>query len=356
MIAHNRNRTPKQLHTENGKGLAVTVYEAYNEIEEAAYVCDEIERLVGSRAFGLGDVAVMYRTNAQSRALEEAFVMRNMKYKLVGATRFYERKEIKDALAYLRLVHNPADSVSMDRIINEPARGIGAKTYEALKSWANQLGVSEYVALQVLHYGPIHAAQRIPGLILPGAAFEPSPLGKRGEAALVEFAALLEGWIERNATNRSETVADLLDSILHDVRYADTLRDGTEEGEERFANIQELRSGRAICRRHGRAATGADAAGDLLGRGGPGQRRGQLGGNKQRRHAVDFAHGERLAEFPVVFLGGAGGWDFAPQPEPGERRPGRYGRGTAALLCRYHACEEAALSGTCIPAWAVGRK
>lgn len=242
VIANNHNRTPKRLHTQNGKGLAVMVYEAYNEIEEAAYVCDEIERLVGSRAFNLGDFAVMYRTNAQSRALEEAFVMRNMKYKLVGATRFYERKEIKDVLAYLRLVHNPADSVAMDRIINVPARGIGAKTYDTLKSWANQLGVSEYVALQVLHYGPIHAAQRMPGLILPGAAFEPSPLGKRGEAALVEFAARLESWVDRNETNRSETVADLLDSILHDVRYAETLRDGTEEGEERFANIQELRS------------------------------------------------------------------------------------------------------------------
>src|SRR5690606_19092813 len=104
VISHNRNRTPKQLHTENGQGLAAMVYEAYNEVEEAAYVCDEIEKLTATRAFDLGDFAVMYRTNAQSRALEDAFVMRQIKYKLVGGTRFYERKEIKDMLAYLRLV------------------------------------------------------------------------------------------------------------------------------------------------------------------------------------------------------------------------------------------------------------
>ena len=147
VISHNRNRTPKQLHTENGAGLAVTVYEAYNEIEEASYVCDEIERLVDSSGFTLSDFAVMYRTNAQSRALEEAFVLRQIKYKLVGATRFYERKEVKDALAYLRVVHNPADTIALDRIINEPARGIGPKTYGAIKLWASSMGINEYTAL-----------------------------------------------------------------------------------------------------------------------------------------------------------------------------------------------------------------
>ena len=131
VISNNRNRTPKRLHTENGQGLSVTVYEAYNEVEEAAFVCEEIERLAASGGFGYGDFAIMYRTNAQSRALEETFVLRQMKYKLVGATRFYERKEIKDALAYVRLVHNPSDSVALDRIINQPARGIGRQNVRA---------------------------------------------------------------------------------------------------------------------------------------------------------------------------------------------------------------------------------
>ena len=240
LIAHNRNRTPKRLHTDNGQGVAATVYEAYNEVEEAAYVCDEIERLVGSKAFGLGDIAVMYRTNAQSRALEEAMVLRQMKYKLVGGTRFYERKEIKDALAYLRLVHNPADSVALDRVINEPARGIGAKTLAGLKAWAAEIGLSEYLALQLLHHGPDETARRN-DIYLSTLARQPSPLGKRAERALADFSALWESWVAQHQAEAYESVADLMDAILQSAGYLDALRDGTDEGEERFANIQELR-------------------------------------------------------------------------------------------------------------------
>lgn len=240
VIANNRNRTPKRLHTENGAGLAVTVYEAYNEVEEAAYVCDEIERLIGSRAFDLGDFAVMYRTNAQSRALEEAFVMRQIRYKLVGGTRFYERKEIKDIIAYLRLVHNPSDSVSLGRIVNEPSRGIGPKTLEALRAWAAELGVSEFLALQVLHHGADFVS-RTHQVFLPSAAYERPALGKRAENALVDFADLLERWIELHTSGRYESVAELVDIIGQQSGYVDMVRDGTDEGEERFANIQELR-------------------------------------------------------------------------------------------------------------------
>ena len=141
VIANNRNRTPKRLRTDNGQGIPATVYEAYNEVEEAAFVADEIKKLVGrARNTGLGDFAVTYRTNAQSRALEETFVHRGMKYKLVGATRFYERKEVKDALAYLRLIANPADTRGPGAHHQRAARGIGAKTMEALHGWARELG------------------------------------------------------------------------------------------------------------------------------------------------------------------------------------------------------------------------
>jgi DNA helicase II / ATP-dependent DNA helicase PcrA len=241
VITHNSNRTEKRLFTDNGQGLAVTVHEAYNEVEEAAFVCDEIERLVGSRSFGYGDFAVMYRTNAQSRALEETMVHRNMKYRLVGATRFYERKEIKDALAYLRLVLNPSDMVSMGRIINEPARGIGAKTLDALRQWAAELGVNEYVALMILHHGPAGAAVRLERT-LPQSAFETPPFAKRAETALVNFAEMLEKWVNLARSERYESVAELLDVIMLDSGYTDALRDGTDDGEERFANVQELRA------------------------------------------------------------------------------------------------------------------
>lgn len=242
VISNNRNRTTKKLHTSNGLGKdGVVVYEAYNEIEEAAYVCDEIERLLlKDRKLGLGDFAVMYRTNAQSRALEEVFVRRQIKHKLVGATRFYERKEIKDALSYLRLVHNPTDTVALDRIINEPARGIGTKTYGALKEWASGMGVSEYTALLILRHGPEAVSQAIGGL-LPPSAYKTPDLGSRAKNALIDFTRLLESWITLREAGRYESVADLLDLIIRDAGYADALRDGSDEGEDRFANLQELR-------------------------------------------------------------------------------------------------------------------
>ncbi len=242
VIGNNRNRTVKVLHTENGVGKnSVAIYEAYNEIEEAAYVCDEIERLmVAERGLSLSDFAVMYRTNAQSRALEEVFVQRQLKHKLVGGTRFYERKEIKDALAYMRLVHNPADTVAMDRIINEPSRGIGTKTYGALKEWAADLGVSEYVALLILRHGPDKVSQAL-GVPLPPAAQQAPGLGTRAQNALNDFTKMLEEWIHLREAGRYERVADLLDMILQDAGYISSLRDGSDEGEDRFANLQELR-------------------------------------------------------------------------------------------------------------------
>jgi DNA helicase-2/ATP-dependent DNA helicase PcrA len=243
VISNNRNRTTKQLHTQNGLGKdGVVVYEAYNEIEEAAYVCDEIERLMSKDPkLGLGDFAVMYRTNAQSRALEEVFVRRQIKHKLVGATRFYERKEIKDALSYLRLVHNPTDTIAMDRIINEPSRGIGTKTYAALKEWAAAMKVSEYTALLILRHGPDLVNQATGGQ-LSAAAYKAPDLGSRAKNALTDFARLLEGWITLREANRYEHVADLIDLIMRDSGYVDTLRDGSDEGEDRFANLQELYS------------------------------------------------------------------------------------------------------------------
>ena len=243
VINNNRNRTAKQLHTQNGLGKdGVVVYEAYNEIEEAAYVCDEIERLMSKDPkLGLGDFAVMYRTNAQSRALEEVFVRRQIKHKLVGATRFYERKEIKDALSYLRLVHNPTDTIAMDRIINEPSRGIGTKTYAALKEWAAAMKVSEYTALLILRHGPDLVNQATGGQ-LSAAAYKAPDLGSRAKNALTDFARLLEGWITLREANRYEHVADLIDLIMRDSGYVDTLRDGSDEGEDRFANLQELYS------------------------------------------------------------------------------------------------------------------
>ncbi|HEX5695257.1 MAG TPA: UvrD-helicase domain-containing protein, partial [Acidimicrobiia bacterium] len=127
VISNNTKRTPKNLWSDRGPGVPILRYEAEDEHDEAGYVVDEVERLQAD-GFNLSDMAVFYRTNAMSRVIEDVFVRRGLPYTVVGSVKFYDRKEIKDAVAYLRAVVNPADEVSLKRIINEPRRGIGDTT------------------------------------------------------------------------------------------------------------------------------------------------------------------------------------------------------------------------------------
>ncbi len=242
VISKNRHRTPKKLHTNRGPGLQVVSHEAYDETDEAAFVANTIQRLVGSGEVRLGDCAVMYRTNAQSRALEDAFVARGIPYRLVGGTRFYQRKEIKDALAYLRLVHNPADNISLARIINVPPRGIGEKTISALATWSADLGVSMVGGMALvagdLKSPALPAAETLQATS-PQATPPQHPFGPAAQRALTAFYRMLAQWM---AARDTLTVAALLDRIAEESGYATWLRDGTEEGEDRWANLQELRS------------------------------------------------------------------------------------------------------------------
>lgn len=219
VIRHNPDRTDKRLFTKRGHGPAIVIHEAYDQDDEATFVVATIIELMTREGVQPGDCAVMYRTNAQSRAFEDAFVRANLPYRLVGATRFYARAEIKDLLAFLRLIHNPADGVSMSRVINVPPRGLGQKTLELIEDTARRQGISVYEALRGLAHSP--------------------QLGTRAQRALAAFLELLEGWI---AVREQFSVAELIDRVLQDTRYADYIRDGTEEGEERWANILELRN------------------------------------------------------------------------------------------------------------------
>ncbi|MCX7681513.1 MAG: UvrD-helicase domain-containing protein [Anaerolineae bacterium] len=219
VIRHNPDRTEKRLFTRRGRGPAIVIHEAYDQNDEAAFVVETVTRLMARDGVQPGDCAVMYRTNAQSRAFEDAFVRAAIPYKLVGATRFYARAEIKDLIAFLRLIHNPADGVSMSRVINVPPRGLGQKTVELVEDTARRQGISVYEALRKLAHAP--------------------QLGTRAQRALGAFLELLEGWI---AVREQIGVAELMDRVLQDTRYADYIRDGTEEGEERWANILELRN------------------------------------------------------------------------------------------------------------------
>jgi DNA helicase-2/ATP-dependent DNA helicase PcrA len=139
VIRHNVQRTDKNLWTENVQGQPITLYEAYDEREEAQFVADEIGRLAARGQCRYRECAVMYRTNAQSRVLEEEFLHRSLPYRVVGAMRFYGRREVKDALAYLRLVYNPDDAASLDRVLNVPARGIGCSSRRGARRWLRRL-------------------------------------------------------------------------------------------------------------------------------------------------------------------------------------------------------------------------
>ena len=222
VISRNKQRTRKVLHTDRHQGVKVFSLEAYDESEESSIVVSEIERQVKAGACKLGEIAVMYRTNAQSRAVEDAFVAEGMPYRLVGATRFYERREVKDVLAYLRVIHNPHDNVSLMRIVNVPPRAIGATTVSALGSFAARLGISLYGATRAL---PEH-----------GSAVG---INARGQKALQSFLDMLDGLI---AARGEVNTLELFDRLMEVTGYPQYLRDGSDEGEERWENVQELRS------------------------------------------------------------------------------------------------------------------
>jgi len=220
IISANQQRKPKDLWTENEPGVPITVVETYTEQEEAQFVVSEIERLAEQNGFRLGDCAVMYRTNAQSRALEEAFVRYGTPYKLVAGTRFYERREIKDVIAYLRLVQNPYDSVSLLRIINVPGRGIGQQTLAKLSAWARSMGVPEYEALQKITERSQH------------------PFSPHIAKTLTSFLNLTEELI---AASQRLNLVDLFDSIITHTGYQEYILNGVG-GEERWDNVLELRT------------------------------------------------------------------------------------------------------------------
>jgi len=220
IISTNQQRKPKNLWTDNEPGELTAVVETYNEQEEAQFVVGEIERLVEKNGFSLGDCAVMYRTNAQSRVLEETFIRYGMRHKLVAGTRFYERREVKDIIAYLRLIQNSQDSVGLLRIINVPGRGIGQKTLDKISSWAKSMGISEYKSLQVM------------------AEQDQHPFSPHSAKALAGFLKLVEEFM---AASQRLTLVNLFDLVIKRTGYKEYLLGGVG-GEERWDNILELRT------------------------------------------------------------------------------------------------------------------
>jgi len=218
IISANLQRKPKKLWTENEDGASVTVIESYNAEEEAQSVVNEIEKLTDQEQISLKDCAVMYRVNAQSRALEETLLRYGVPYRLVGGTRFYQRREVKDIIAYLRLIHNPQDNVSLVRIINVPVRGIGQRTLSQLQSWVKAHNSSLFEAIKQV------ANEKI--------------LPQRISQALAGFDTVMAELI---AQSRELSLSALLDRVLEHTRYKEYILN-KEDGEDRWENIIELKS------------------------------------------------------------------------------------------------------------------
>ena len=226
LISVNGMRLAKDLFTHNDQGVPVVVHEAYDQDEEAQFVITEVCRLVHQERFKPGACAVMYRVNAQSRALEEACLRQGMKYRLVGGVRFYHRREVKDVMAYLRLLHNPLDEVNLSRVTHVPPRGIGAKSLQDLVRWAEGENTPLFVAMQ--------------RIAIAQAAGEPcpAPLASRAATAVAGFATLIDNLVQRSTQLK---VVDLINQVLEETGLRHYIQSSDDRPEERWENILELR-------------------------------------------------------------------------------------------------------------------
>jgi len=220
VVRHNRGRKDKKLWTENADGIPLMLREAENEQEEAVWIVQKIREEVQAGRHKWSDFALLYRTNAQSRILEEVFRTWSTPFKLIGGVRFYDRKEVKDVIAYLRVIQNPADSISLRRILNVPARGIGATTLAALEEEMNLSGRALWDILQDIA--------------------SVSQIQARTRARLADFAALIASL---RAERENRTVTELTQRVLDRTGYQRALEEEQSiEAQTRLENVKELLS------------------------------------------------------------------------------------------------------------------
>jgi DNA helicase-2/ATP-dependent DNA helicase PcrA len=221
VVSRNASRKPKRLWTDRGPGTGIWWYRASDEKDEARYVVSTIEELIISEKRNYRDFAILYRTNAQSRTFEEELLNRGIPYQIVGGLRFYQRKEIKDVLAYLRVIDNPHDSISLARVINTPRRGIGATTLERLTEYARMRGVSLYSA--------ISDSEAL------------SVLGSRARSALNSFCELFND-LASSAVGVGPS--EIVKNVLKKTGYMRELVEETDsvEAEAKVQNLHELLS------------------------------------------------------------------------------------------------------------------
>ncbi|MCL2362409.1 MAG: UvrD-helicase domain-containing protein [Defluviitaleaceae bacterium] len=212
VIANNETRAPKALWTQNSPGASIKLYTASTDREEGLFVANTIRDMVGDSTATYSDFVILYRTNAQSRIVEDQLVMQGIPYRLFGGVRFYERMEVKDVLAYLKAINNPADDLAITRVVNVPRRGIGAATITKIATFAAVNGIPFSQAL---------------GANIPGVK----------NKNLQEFAKFMTDCIKFAEDN---PITAIMDKVLHETGYYESLNDGTPEGEARKENVDEL--------------------------------------------------------------------------------------------------------------------
>ena len=218
MVSNNRGRKPKNLWSDQGAGPPITGYVADNEHDEAAFVAEEVDRLTDAGQATPGQVAVFYRTNAQSRVFEEVFIRVGLPYRVVGGVRFYERREVRDLLAYLRLIANPADEVSLRRVLNVPKRGIGDRAEEYVAAFAQRERSTFAAALS--------RPADVPGL------------AARSAHAIEGFNTLVT---ELRELSETVPVADLTEAVLDRTGYIEALEQSSDlQDASRIENLEEL--------------------------------------------------------------------------------------------------------------------
>lgn len=220
VIANNRNRKAKELWTDRNEGNKITYRRLEDEQREAWYVGGEIQRLHDEEGIPFNDMAILYRKNAQSRPFEEKFSFRGIPYRVLGGTRFYDRKEIKDVMSYMHLVENPSDDVAMARIINEPKRGLGPKSLGGIVSYAKAYKLSIFEALK---------EQEVLG-----------SLSRKSRAAVEDLVTMLD---ELGTEQDNMELSDIYDNLIRRSGYLTALEaENTVEADARIENILELRS------------------------------------------------------------------------------------------------------------------
>lgn len=219
VISNNPGRKPKKLWTENKRGNKITLFEGNSERDEALFVIETIQELIRSNQYKADEIAVLYRTNAQSRAIEDALMKSQIAYQMVGGLKFYERKEIKDIIAYLRLITNPHDDISFERIVNVPRRGIGATSLERLRAYATEHDMSMYEAISEIDFTGVTA---------------------RAANALDKFKTMIDSLVQQQ---EFLSATDMVEQMLELTEYEASIEsEGTLEAQSRLENIEEFKT------------------------------------------------------------------------------------------------------------------